>query len=141
MAHGMPAAPAAVFLNLERVGPTTFNGVAQPVKRPYPRIPAPGEDQFPGAPTADHLVVQQIRCHPDQGEVGETLTDDFVAGSKRDEMGETLERDAVARLDQAGHSFGQVQEFAHRRDRQPTALSRNRGGYPSGKRTVKRLSA
>ena len=58
--------------------------VAEAVQRAHAGVAAVGEDQLARAAGADHLVVDQIRRHPAQGQVPATLTDDLVAGGEAD---------------------------------------------------------
>jgi hypothetical protein len=86
----------AVLLDLERLRPAVFDRVAEAMERSDAGIAAPREHQLRRGAAADHLVVDQIRRHPDQREIRQPLPDDFMAGRKRDEVREALERDARA---------------------------------------------
>ena len=48
---------------------------------------------------ADQLVVDDVGCHPHEGQVAATLADDLVAGRVGDEVGEALECDGVTVVD------------------------------------------
>src|SRR6185312_15842207 len=84
-----------------------------PPDRPEPtdaRVAEPGEDQLAGDARRDHLVVDQVRREPGEGQVAPALADDLVAGGEADEMGEALDRDGVAVADEVGDGV------AHRGD-------------------------
>jgi hypothetical protein len=73
-----------------------LDGVAEPVQRPDPWVPAPGEHQLARAPGPDELVIDQVRGHPDEGEIAAPLPDDLVSRGERDEVRESLHRHGVA---------------------------------------------
>ena len=69
------------------------------MQRAHARIAAPGKRELRDAARADHLVVDQIRSHADQREIAPLLTNDFVAGRKRNQVRETFQRQYVAVVD------------------------------------------
>ena len=74
---------------------------------PTPGLP-PHEKISPVAqPGADQLVVHHVGRHPHERQVAPALADDLVAGGVRDEVGEALERDRVAVVDELGHGLAQ----------------------------------
>src|SRR5687768_3862279 len=102
-----------VLFDLERLRPSAFDCIAQPVQGSDAWIAAPREHQPSGAAASDHLVVNQIGRHANQCEAGQPLTDDFVARGKRNEVSEPFERDALAGSDEARDGFGERQELTH----------------------------
>jgi len=105
----------AVLLDLDGVGPAALDRGAEAVERSDAGVPAPREDDPPGAPHSDHLVVDQIRSHPDEGQVAAPLPDDLVPGSERDEVGEPLHRDDVAIAHVRGDRVAEGQDVSHRK--------------------------
>jgi hypothetical protein len=103
----------AVLFDLQRPWPAVLDRVPEPVQRADAGIAAPGKDQLAGAARADHLVVDDVGGQPDQGEVAPALADDLVAGGDRDEVGESLERDRVAVVDEFGDGFPQGYDLRH----------------------------
>jgi hypothetical protein len=101
-----------VFLYLKRTGPAVLHGVAEAVQGANTGVPTPGEDQFLGAAHPDHLVVDEVRGHPDQGQVPPLLADDLVASGGRNEVREAFEGDRVAVVDQFGYCLAQGRHFA-----------------------------
>ncbi len=95
-----------VLLDLQRTGPALLDRIPQPVKRPDSWVPTPREDQLAGRAAADHLVVDEIRRHADQGQIGEPLTDDLVPCRERNQVCEALERDAVTRAHELRNRLG-----------------------------------
>jgi hypothetical protein len=81
--------------------------VAEPVQRADAGVAAPGEDQLAGAAGADELVVDEVRRHPDQGQVAAPLPDHLVPGGERDQVGETFHGHGVAVTDRPLHGFGE----------------------------------
>ena len=86
----------AVFFDLERPRPAAFDRIAQTVQRPDARVSAPREHQLARAAAADHLVVEQVRRHPNERQIADPLADDLVTGRERDQVRETFERNAIA---------------------------------------------
>jgi hypothetical protein len=76
-------------------------------------ISAPRKDQFARATHSDHLIVNEIRRHPDEREIFKPRTNDLVAGGKGDQMRKTLERDDVAGMHVSCDGFGEAKSFAH----------------------------
>jgi len=102
-----------VFLDLDRPRPAVLDRVAEAVQRPDPRVAAIGEHQPPRHAHPDELVKQQIRRHPDQLELGAPLAQQLVAGGERDQVRETLERDAVPIVDELGDRLTQRHDLSH----------------------------
>ena len=92
----------AVLLDLQRSRPAVLDRVAEAVQRADAGVAAPREDQLAHAPGADHLVVDDVRRHPHDGEVAPALADDLLAGGDGDEVGEPFEGERVAVVDQLG---------------------------------------
>jgi hypothetical protein len=103
----------AVLVDLEGVRPAVLDGVAEPVQRADARVAAPAEHQPAGHAHADHLLVDQVRGHPDQREVAALLADHLLPGQRRDEVGEALEGQHVAVVDQAGDRLAQACDLGH----------------------------
>jgi hypothetical protein len=91
-----------VFVNFKRARPAFFDGIAQAVQRADAGIASPGKNQFPDEAHSDHLVVENIGRHADQGEIAAILADDFMARGKGDEVRESFEGDGVAIVDEPG---------------------------------------
>ena len=81
-------------------------------------IAEPREDELAGDTGRDHLVVDQVRRQPGEGQVAPALADDLVTGGERDEVGEALDRDRVAVADEIPDRVG------HRGDLGAAHLSR-----------------
>ncbi len=103
----------AVLLDLERPRPAALDGVAQAMERADAGIAAPREHQLARAAAPDHLVVQEVRRHAHERQIGNALPDDLVPGGKRDEVGKTLERDALAGTHESRDGVGKRRERAH----------------------------
>jgi len=84
-----------VLFDLEGPGPSVFDSISESMQQSQAGIPAQEKTRFPGTTHADHLIVNDIGCEPDKGEIAPLLPDDFVSGSKRNEMTETLEREGI----------------------------------------------
>src|SRR5690606_3870100 len=83
------------------------------VQRADTGVAAPGEDQLLRAASADHLVVDQVRGHADQGQIPLALADDLVAGSEGNQVGEAFQRNGVAIIDEGVHRVLQREKFSH----------------------------
>ena len=103
----------AVFFDLEGARPAVLDRIAEAMQRADARIAAVGEDELACGPDADQLVVEDVRCHPDQLELGSALADQLVPGGKRDQVREALERDGVAIVDELGECLGEVEDLGH----------------------------
>ena len=103
----------AVLLDLERARPAVLDRVPEPVQRAHPGIAAPGEDQLAHAARADQLVVNQVRRHPDHGEVPASLPYHLVPGRERDQVGEPLHRDDVAVVYRPPYSLRERDDLRH----------------------------
>src|SRR5438445_637291 len=79
--------------------PAVLDRVAEAMQRADARVAAVGEDELAGGTDADHLVVQQIRRHPDQLQLATPLAQQLMPGGERNQVGESLERDAVTIVD------------------------------------------
>jgi hypothetical protein len=66
------------------------------MQRPYPRVPRIGEHQLARCASSDHLVIQDVRRHPDQLQVPAALSQQLVPRRKRDQVREALKRNRVA---------------------------------------------
>ena len=66
------------------------------MQRAHTRIATPGEGQPVGASHADHLVVDQVRRHADEVQVAPALPDDLVPCREGNQVGEALQRHALA---------------------------------------------
>ena len=88
-------------------------GPASTVQPAHPRIAAVGEHQPARHAHPDHLVVQQIRRHPDQLELASTLSQYLVARGERDQVREPLERHAVAIADEVSDGFPKRRDLGH----------------------------
>ncbi|MNP42996.1 hypothetical protein D3C76_1367910 [compost metagenome] len=102
-----------MFLDFDRVRPLFFNGVAQTMQGTDTRVAAPGEDQLAGATGADQLIVDQVRGHAYQGQIFLALTNDFMPGGSRNQVGEAFEGDAVAVVDELLHGVVEREDFSH----------------------------
>jgi hypothetical protein len=114
-----------VFLELERRGPALLHGVAQPVQGADAGVAAPGEDQLPGAPHPDQLVVDHVGRHSHKGQVAALLADQLVARRMRDQVREPLERDDVVVSDELANRLRERNDLRHARLR--LASRRGRG--------------
>ena len=103
-----------VLLELERLGPPVFDGIAHAVQRTDAGIAAPGEDQFARATHPDQLVVDHVRRHANQRQVAPVLPDQLVPGGVRDQMREALERDGVAVADELLDGSSQREQLGQR---------------------------
>jgi hypothetical protein len=97
----------AVLLDLERLGPRILDRVAEAMQRADARVAAPGEDELARAAGADQLVVDDVRRHPHERQVAAALTNELVPGRNGYQVGEALERDRVAVVDEVGDGMGQ----------------------------------
>ncbi len=98
----------AMCFDVERMRPPMFDRIPEAMQGADSGISAPGKHQFPGAAAADHLIVEKVRCHPDQRQAGELLPDDFVACGEWNEVRETFQRDRRAGGDQPGDGCRQT---------------------------------
>jgi hypothetical protein len=89
-----------VLLKFDRVRPAMLDRVAEAVQGTDARVAAVGEHELPSRSHTDHLVVEDVRRHPDQLEVAPALAQHLVSGRERDQMGEPLERHAVTVVDE-----------------------------------------
>ncbi len=80
-----------VLFERERSGPALLHGVAQAMQRADARIAAPRKNQLRRAAGADQLIVNQIRCHPDQRQIAAALADDLVTGGERNQVSEAFQ--------------------------------------------------
>ncbi|MNG07897.1 hypothetical protein D3C84_912220 [compost metagenome] len=103
----------AVFFDVHRLRPLLFHGIAQTVQRTYTRVSAPGKNQFAGTPGTDQLIVDQVWRHTDQGQLFLALTNDFMPGGSRNQVGEAFEGDAVAVVDELLHGVVEREDFSH----------------------------
>ena len=94
----------AVLLDLELV---LLHRLAEAVQRADARVAAPGEDQLARAAGADQLVVDDVRRHPHERQIALALADDLLPRGDGDQVGEALERDGVAVVDEVGDRVGE----------------------------------
>ena len=76
-------------------------------------VSSPGKHQPPRAAAADHLIVKQVRCHPDQREIGLLLTDNFMPGGEWNEVGEPFKGNRRARRNEPGYRFRKGKKLNH----------------------------
>jgi hypothetical protein len=103
----------AMFLDLQRVGEAVLDRIAHPAQETDAGIAGIGEDQLFRHAHADHLIVDQIGGHADQGEISESLTDRLMRGSGRDQMGKAFKSDLVAIAQIFGDRMCKRQELRH----------------------------
>lgn len=77
--------------------------ISKAVQRANPRIPSPRKNESPCASQTDELVVDEVRCHSDQGQVPPALADDLMPRREGDQMREPFHRDGPAVLDEFGN--------------------------------------
>ena len=99
---GVRHSGVAVLFDFERVRPIVLDRIPQAVQWADAGISAPGEHQLARASAADHLVVEQVRGHADQGQIAALLADNLVTGGERNQVGEAFERHRVAVVDEFG---------------------------------------
>ncbi len=110
----------AVLLDRQRlVGDIALDPPPDRPEAAHSRVAEPREDELRRHPARDHLVVDDVRGEPGQGQVAPTLADDLVPRREADEVGEPLDRHGVAVADQLGDGV------VHRRD-----LGRHRAVSP-----------
>src|SRR5690349_14220494 len=100
-----------MLLDLQRDGKTVLDRIAQPAQQADARIACVGEDRLLGHPHADHLVVYQIGCHPDERERFEPLAYRLVRGGRWYEMREPFEGHRVAIIEIGSHGGGERHEL------------------------------
>ena len=105
----------AVLVELDRSGPAVLDRVAEAVQRADARVAAVGEHELAGGAHPDHLVVEDVRRHPDQLELAPALAQQLVAGGERDQVGEALHRDRVAVGDERRQCVRECRDFSHAR--------------------------
>ena len=103
----------AVLLGLDGARPAVLDGIAHAAQQADARIAGIGEDHLLREPHADHLVVDDVGRHADQGQVLAALADRLMGGRMRDEMGETFERDDVAVAQVVGNSLLEALKLGH----------------------------
>ena len=104
----------AVLVDFEWAGPGVLDGISKAMQRSDAGIAAPREHQLGCASHADHLVKEEIRRETDEDEIRQALSDDFVTGRKRNQMGEPLHGDAVTVMDERLDGLGKCQNLCHR---------------------------
>src|SRR5215510_1957077 len=102
-----------VLFDLERARPVVLLGIPELMKQTEPWIAGPRKDELLGATHTDHLVVDDIRAHPDQGEIPPLLPNNFMACRKRHQMTEAFERHTVAIVHEFGDCVSQTCHFTH----------------------------
>jgi hypothetical protein len=101
-----------VLLELHLVRHGVLVGVAEAEQGPDAGF-RPREDQLVGTAHTDHLIVDDVGRHADQGEVADPLADDLGPGRVRDEVGKALCRQRATRPDVAPDGLGELQELGH----------------------------
>jgi hypothetical protein len=102
-----------MLLYLKGFGPAVLDGDPKAVEGADAGVAAPGEDELIRAAHPYHLVVDQVRLHPDQGQVPPALADDLVRTCRRDQMCEPLHCDGVAIAHQPGDRLPQLYDLSH----------------------------
>ena len=97
----------AVLFDFDWRRPAILNRIAKPVQRSHAWIASPGKHDPRGAPHADHLIVNDVGGHSDQGQASAPLPHQFVPRGKWDQMRESLERHGIAIAYQTSHRFPQ----------------------------------
>ncbi len=102
-----------VLGDLDRPRPPVLDRIPEAVKRTDPRIAPVGEDQLASHAHPDHLVVEDIRGHPDQLQLGALLAQHLVTGGERDQVGKSFERHAVAIVDELSDGVFDRNQVSH----------------------------
>ena len=106
-------AGVGVLLELERDRPVVLDRIPEPVQRPDPGVPAPGEDELAGGAHPDQLVVDQVRRHPDQRQVAPSLPDQLVPRGLGNEVREPFEGDGIPVANELGDRLVQGYDPGH----------------------------
>ena len=114
--HVAPDHPVmAVLLDLEqRLARGERGGLRSATNRvegPHARIAEPAEDQPLRTSGRHHLVVDQIRCHPSEGQVATPLSDDLVPCGEGDAVSEAFDGNGVAVVDVRGDRVAHAAEL------------------------------
>ena len=118
--------------------------IPEAMQRTDAGVTAVGKHQAPSSAHADHLVIEHIGSHPDQLQLAPSLAQNLVAGRKRDEVREALERHRIAVAYKLGDSFGKGDDLSHYvRNTNRRALDAQiyRVAAPASKRPARTLSA
>jgi hypothetical protein len=102
-----------IFFNLEWSRPSLFHRVAEPVEQAESGISGPGENEFPGATRANHLIENDVGTQPNQGEIAPPLPDDFMSGRKWHQVAEPFQSDTVAIMDESLDCFLERRSVGH----------------------------
>src|SRR5437867_1932741 len=119
-----------VLLYFQRRRTLPLDGTPEGMQGADAGVARPREGELPRAPGADHLVVDQIGREAGQSEVAAALPDDLVPRGKADQVGEPLDDDRVAVVDEArdgvahGHELGDIRH-------QTSDIRRERGRLTS----------
>ncbi len=79
-----------MLLDLQGMRTALLHGFPEAVEGAHSGVSAPGEDELVSASHPDHLIVDEIRGHPDQGQISPPLPDDLVRSGGWDQVRETF---------------------------------------------------
>jgi hypothetical protein len=85
--------------------PVILNRIAQSMERTDTGIATPGKREGARTTSANQLIVNQVRRHPDQMQIALFLAQDLVPSSERNQMSEAFQRDALAIVDVSTNDF------------------------------------
>ena len=103
----------AVLLELDRPRPAVLDRVAEAMQRAHARVAAVGEHQLARRADPEHLVVEQVRRHPDQLQLAPPLAQHLVAGGERDQVREALQRHRIAVVHELGDGLAEREDLSH----------------------------
>src|SRR5947208_7279484 len=102
-----------MLLDANRHRPAALVGIAEAMERAHAGIADPGENEFFRATHADELIVDEVRRHPDEGEMAPTLPNDLVPGREGNEMGEPFHGDGIAVAQGRFDGVGETEKTRH----------------------------
>ena len=99
--------------DLDPVRPAVLQRVAEPPQQAYARVSGIGEHHLADTPHADHLIVDDVRRHTDDGKISALLAYRLMRRSIGHEVGESFERRRHPIFQMGGNRLPQRHEFRH----------------------------
>src|ERR1043165_778268 len=104
-----------ILLEFDVIGNVLLDSAPESIKRTRARVSCPTKYESSGATSSDHLIVNQIRREATKSQITSSLTNNFVRGSKTNQMCEPLDNNHTTVMHKPANGFLHRHQFGLRR--------------------------
>src|SRR5262245_16012788 len=109
-----------VLFDFDVMRPTVLGRVAETRRQTNAGISGPRKDHLACATCPDHLVIDEIRCEPDQCQIATTLSNNLVSGSEGNKMAEAFGSHRITIVYERADGLFEAANSRHTREAEQT---------------------